>query len=68
MNLHSKKALENINLHRDEDDGMGLSMQQTRIIAGAFELNESRVRNILTKMEYTFYLSIDSVVNETLIK
>ena len=47
---------------------MGLSRMQTKIISGAFDLKESTVDEILTPFKRIFSMSIDTVLDESVIE
>lgn len=47
---------------------MGLSHMQTKIIAGAFDLKEQTIDQLVTPIERVFSLSIDTVLDESVIE
>jgi hypothetical protein len=59
--LHSRKALEELQINMSKD--MGLTGMQTKIIAGAFDLREQTIDTLITPIERVFSLSIDSVID-----
>jgi CBS domain containing-hemolysin-like protein len=65
VNLHSRKALEEINFHNPHD--IGLTNIQTKIISGAFDLSETRVETITTTIDKVFSISIDAIIDKSLI-
>mmetsp|Transcript_10846 Transcript_10846/g.8061 ORF Transcript_10846/g.8061 Transcript_10846/m.8061 type:complete len:206 (-) Transcript_10846:782-1399(-) len=65
VNMHSKKALENLEM--EEKGGFGLSAVQTKIISGAFDLSETQVGTIVTPINRVFSISIDSTLDQELL-
>lgn len=66
VKMHSRKALEEIHYHMGAEN-VGLSQLQTKIIAGAFELTESKVQSIITPFDKVFLLSIDALMNREMV-
>jgi CBS domain containing-hemolysin-like protein len=42
---------------------MGLSVLQTKIISGAFDLSETKVEMVITSFDKSFILSIDTLID-----
>ena len=66
VQMHSLKALEEMQINMTGD--MGLTHMQTKIINGAFDLKETTIGALITPIQRVFSLSIDTVLDETIIE
>ncbi|CDW80843.1 UNKNOWN [Stylonychia lemnae] len=65
VQMHSKKALQELQIVQNEN--MGLSNLQTNIIAGAFDLRNTTIDQLITPYERVFSLSIDTILDKEVI-
>eukprot|EP00347_Sterkiella_histriomuscorum_P014098 403362175 len=66
VQMHSRQALQELQI--TQNDNMGLSNLQTKIISGAFDLRFTTIDQLITPFERVFTLSINTVIDSNTIE